>query len=189
MSSAYTLMTRLRSPAMSAVLAIMCLQSPAAGGAPFANLRVGVPVENPAYRLGTSTVVQGFVENEGPDPSEDGELFVYISRPVDVSGGMKSDPSKTVGAGGTLCSKDPGYATQAHCHFDRLYPGERMYVLVRVKIEPTMPNWDYQSDSVTFRASSKTPGWNQGNTKNESQQRIIFCHSTKSSLAGCKTAK
>ena len=185
MSSAYTLMTRLRSPAMSAVLAIMCLQSPAAG-APFANLRVGVPVEDPAYRLGTSTVVQGFVENEGPDTSEDGELFVYFSRPVDVSGGMKSDPSKKVGAGGTLCAKDPGYATQAHCHFDRLHSGERMYVLVRVKIEPKMTNWDYESAAVTFSASSKTPTWN---TKNESQQRIVFCHSTKSSLDGCKTAK
>lgn len=154
----------------------------------FAELRASQPTEVPAYRIGTRTTVSVFVENKGPDRSVDGELFIYVGgEPADVMGGMKRAPAEG-GAmgGGTLCPKDPGYATQAHCHFDHLDPGERMYVLVGVHVDPKMPNWDYDSAAVTYTARSQTPYWNG---INESQQRIVFCRSAQSSLAGCKSAK
>jgi hypothetical protein len=195
MSSSYALMTRLRVPVMSVVLAVTCLQPSAAGPGPIAVLRVGQPVENPTYRLGTSTVVEEFVENQGPDSSVNGELSVYISQPVDVVGGMTSDPSKHPGTpGGAFCPKDPGYATSAHCHFDQLRPGQRMYVLVHVQLAPwytSDPNWDNQGAGVQFKAFSQTPEF-AGTFRSEIHEAnvgIIFCRSTQSRPAGCKTAK
>lgn len=193
MSSGSACMKRLRLGAISAVLTILCLQLPTraiTGPAVLAVLRVGQPVENPAYRLGTSTTVRLFVENQGPSASVNGALFVYFTRPTDVMGGMKNDPSQNMGlTNGNFCEKQAGsYATQARCPFDQLNPGERMYVLVRVYVEPQMPNWDFESAGVTYSASAQTP-YSNGTTINQGGQNIVFCHSTQSRLDGCKNAK
>ena len=144
------------------------------------DLRPGVSAEKINYTHATTKVISQFIVNQGNDAALDGELYIYSG-----SSQFKIEHLTTKGFDKAFCDQDPGGATQLHCRFAQLDPGERATVLVKVTFVPDGQGWDHYGGSVQFTVRSGTPDLNSSN--DASDTRIIVCEKT-STLPECKTA-